>query len=105
MQNKSLIIHLNLIKRWFDMIGDPKVEGYREIKPYWNNRFVDGKVKINGKFYSPQETEILICFSNGYSADRPQKTFRLVSINIQEGKEEWGALPGQKYHTLHIQKL
>lgn len=33
-------LHLNLKKKWFDMIlSSEKKEEYREIKPFWENRF------------------------------------------------------------------
>ncbi len=49
------VLHLNLKKKWFDMIASgEKTEEYREIKPYWNTR-------LYGKEFD------LVKFRNGYS--------------------------------------
>lgn len=40
-QNKFDTLHLVLKGKWYDMIASgEKKEEYREIKPYWRNRFV-----------------------------------------------------------------
>ena len=40
MKNKS-ILHLNLKKKWFDMIlSGIKTDEYREMSPYWERVFL-----------------------------------------------------------------
>ena len=42
------VLHLNLTKKWFDMIeAGEKKEEYREIKPFWNRVF-SCYIKIKG---------------------------------------------------------
>lgn len=37
-----MILHLTLIKKWYDMTeSGEKLEGYREIKPYWVDRLLE----------------------------------------------------------------
>lgn len=93
-------LHLNLHKKWFDIIGNPKVEEYRQINLYWSRIFSGGLIKVRGKWYHP--TDIRVCFSNGYAKDRPQKTFDCVGLSIGYGLPEWGALEYQQYFVIKI---
>lgn len=95
-----IILHLNLIKRWFDIIGDPKKEEYRALSRHWNNIFKDGKIKIKGNLYDP--SQVVVCFSNGYATDRPSKWFRIESVTVGKGKTEWGAHPDLEYHVIKL---
>lgn len=97
---ESPILHLNLIRKWFDMIGKEKKEEYRTISKHWSRIFQNGKIKIKGKFYHP--TDVVICFSNGYSKKRPQKMFKLKGLKVGFGKEEWGAEQDVQYFVLSI---
>lgn len=113
--NKT-ILHLNLKRKWFDMIlsGEKTVE-YRETSNYLLRYFTSLRTYKNHKdgyrrgmllrkhLYFPEE--ILICFSNGYAKDRPQFYAELKDITIGEGKPEWGAVPGEKYFCLHLGKI
>lgn len=94
------ILHLNLTSKWYDMIeGLIKLEEYREQKPYWNRIFEEnGNIKIKGKWYHP--TDVVVCFSNGYSKDRRQMFWTLKNIRSSFGKTEWGASGVDQYHTL-----
>jgi len=58
------VLHLTLKKHWFELIlsGKKKTE-YREIKPYWNKRFIKNKEEFNQFDY--------IHFTNGYGSDKP----------------------------------
>lgn len=93
-------LHLNLHKRWFDIIGDPKVEEYRQINEYWSRIFSNGKIKVRGRWYHP--TDVQICFSNGYAKNRPQKTFDCVGLSVGSGNEEWGARRNEQYYIIKI---
>lgn len=93
------ILHLNLTKKWFDMIeSEIKKEEYRERKPHWDRIFSTGRIKIKGKYYHP--SDVITCFSNGYAKDRRQMFFELKHLVNREGKEEWGAKKGEWYYCL-----
>lgn len=94
------VLHLNLIRKWFDIIGNPKDEEYRAITPYWSRIFTNGKIKIKGKFYHP--TDVVVCFSNGYAKDRPQKTFKVKGLKVGFGYSPWGADGNTQYFILQI---
>jgi ASC-1-like (ASCH) protein len=54
----TLILHLTLKKKWFDLIASgKKKEEYRDIKPYWQKRL--------NKDYD------IIHFRNGYNKNSP----------------------------------
>lgn len=73
---KLKILHLPLKAKWYKMIeSGVKTEEYREIKPYWTKRFINGCSHVK--------------FSYGYT--KRTMTFEVVSITIGKGKPEWGA--------------
>ena len=98
-------LHLNLKKKWFDMIlNGEKTEEYRDIKPYWNKRFwhlVSRKIK--GETYFPIVDTIT--FSNGYSKTRPQFVIEIKKLSTKKGVENWGAEKGKDYHVLELGKI
>jgi hypothetical protein len=97
------ILHLNLIKHWFDIIGIEKFEEYRNITPYWDRIFrADGMIRIKGNWY--KASDIIVCFSNGYSKNRPQKYFEIIGLSVGIGNPKWGAEPGIDYFILEIGK-
>jgi len=49
------------------MILSGEKKKYREINTYWSRRF-SNYIRIKGKNYHP--TDVVICFSNGYSKNR-----------------------------------
>lgn len=100
---RKAILHLNLKKKWYDMIAsNKKLEEYREIKPYWERVFVKDKgIKIKGEYYKP--SEVAVCFSQGYRKGREQMILNLAGVAIREGKKEWGALPNTKYFVLSFE--
>ena len=95
------VLHLNLIRKWFDIIGDPKMEEYR-VCSSWNRTFRNGSIKIKGKFYHP--SDVIVCFSNGYAKNRPQKKFEIKRVSVGTGREEWGAVSGEQYFVIRIGK-
>jgi hypothetical protein len=97
------ILHLNVKSKWFEMIASgEKTEEYRLIKPFWN-RIFSCYIKIKGKFYHP--TDIVICFSNGFQKDRKQIFLECTGLFVREGKEEWGAIPGEQHYVLKLGKV
>ena len=94
------ILHLNLKRKWYNMIySGEKKEEYREMSPYWNNRFA-GYIKIKKIWHHPKN--VVICFSNGYSKFRRQMFVKCTGLNVDFGKEEWGAENGKYYFVLSL---
>jgi len=57
------VLHLTLHRLWFDAIAKgEKREEFRQIKPYWTNRFIKDGLAIK---YDE------IHFKNGYAKDAP----------------------------------
>ena len=108
-------IHLNLKRKWFDMIlSGEKKEEYREIKYYWMNRFCyyfnqrffkckNIGCSINCNFVLKKYTSIV--FSNGYKENRPQFEIECIGFEIKEGNANWGAEKGKKYFVLKLGKI
>jgi hypothetical protein len=83
-------LHLNLHKKWFDMIlSGEKKEEYREMKTFWN------KVFLTKKFNT-------ITFSNGYSKNRRQFVIELKGVQNGLGIESWGAPLGKRVYILKL---
>jgi len=56
--NTKKILHLSLRKKWFNLIASgKKTMEYREDKPYWQKRLLDGEI--------PKNFDI-VRFKNGY---------------------------------------
>ena len=86
------MLTLPIKAKWFDMIASgEKREEYRTISPYYNSRFFARRGC--GAFW--------MRFRNGYRTDSPLMEC-LVSVRIDEGAEQWGAVPGLKYYVLLI---
>lgn len=85
---KMKTLHLNLKKKWFDMIlAGIKKEEYRDTTYYWHTRFK--KVRDEGIK--------TITFSNGYAKNRRQMVVEINYIKIGGGVTEWGAEQGKDY--------
>ena len=107
------ILHLVLIGKWYDMIASgEKTEEYRDLTPYWCNRLVQ---KYGVKFWkgifenNPIDTlrdkrnlgipkgfgnyvvrdYDAVCFHRGYT--NTTMTFEYYRLDLDKGKEEWGA--------------
>ena len=129
------ILHLNLKKRWFDMIrSGQKKEEYREIKWYWAQRLVYFKKGMEwsvideflGDLQNPCKrhrdlAELIeyfnvefrdfdiIRFKNGFKRPdgTPAPTFdiELKGITVKQGKQAWGAEKGKFYFTLKLGEI
>lgn len=77
------MLTLPIKKKWFDMIvSGEKKEEYREIKPYYDSRFMNafGFLLVGGQMVygeaAPEEIRkpwpVLVVFRNGYSKDSPE---------------------------------
>lgn len=102
------MLTLPIKKKWFDMIlSGEKKEEYREIKPYYETRFLKlfGEIALCPKPYYvfdypiPSTEEIM--FRNGYRKDSLSFIAK-CTLSIGKGKEEWGAEKGKEYFVLTI---
>lgn len=105
---------LPIKKKWFDMIvSGEKKEEYREIKPYYDSRFMNafGFLLAGGQMVygeaAPEEIRkpwpVPVVLRNGYSKDSPEIVCK-CTLQFGEGKPEWGAEPGKMYYVLKIQE-
>lgn len=121
----SKTLHLNLMRKWFDLIlSGEKKEEYRDIKETILRLLFDkekmtakralcfcnlmkiksiktqnksiGFFTYNGKRFDT------ITFSNGYRKDRRQFTIELNSIKIDTGRSDWGAEKGEFYIVIEL---
>ena len=107
---------LPIKKKWFDMIlSGEKKEEYREIKPYYETRFMNlfGIIVCDGEYLKCSDIGLSECekdeiqkirFRNGYDKASPSFVAK-CTLSIGEGKEEWGAEQGRKYFILSIQEI
>jgi len=127
-------LQLSLIKKWFEKTkSQEKREDYREITPYWCNRLLlhKGKNKSNKWWSLMVNTDGLFTHTaliedvkrkdisfkqfenNIMTLGYPKKTdleriltFKHEGIEIREGREDWGAVPGVKYFVIkHGEKI
>lgn len=121
-------LKLVLEGQWYALISAGiKREEYREVTPFWMKRLL---VWYDGapleEFYATDElfrekmkfaldwlgkgseTEPIrykhdaVTFYHGYSSKRPSMSWRIDSIQIGEGKPEWGAKPGKEYFVIKL---
>lgn len=97
------MLTLPIKKKWFDMIkSGEKKEEYREIKPYYDSRFLIYYDYIVGtRILKKQSAPNEIIFRNGYSKNSPKIKCK-IEIEKDYGKEEWGAEPNKLYYVLKI---
>lgn len=94
-QNKTLTLIVK--KVFFDQIlSGKKKEDYREIKDYWNSRFINRKFIINDLNHlkvdlitHPKKYDF-VKIKNGYSRTAPTLVFKMDKIIIGLPKEELG---------------
>lgn len=117
-EQKAKILHLTLKKKWYDMIlSGEKKEEYREVKPYWIARLVD-------EFGAPHSCEDfnfehkghkcsmrspvgydIVEFKNGYRKDSPTMRVKITDIDIDVGKEKWGAEYCKPYFVISLGEI
>ena len=87
------ILHLTLKKKWFDMIlAGHKWEEYREIKPYWDKRFI-------GRVYD------IVRFKNGYGKDVPTIDLEWKGCHKGYGMQKHGAPVGKEVYVITLGRL
>ena len=99
MNNMKKILKLTINKEWFSRIlSGEKTEEYREIKPYWAHRLIEGHNQgmwVSGESYFKPYTHVL--FINGYRKDSPRIEKEIDSITI--GKPKKGLCPDKWLDT------
>ena len=110
---------LPIKKQWFDLIkSGKKKEEYRDLSYYYAARFAnmvkqnqkhdDESIQIfidecrSGKYRHGNEFPVVI--RNGYSAASPTLTM-YCNLSVGTGKEEWGAVHGEEYFVLHVNRI
>lgn len=94
---KEKPLQLVIDREWMDKIvsGEKTVE-YREIKQYYTSRLKDKKTDE----FRPFKTVVM---RNGYQGKNlPLIECEVKSIYIGEGREDWGAVPGEKYYCIEL---
>jgi len=116
-ENKNSVLHLNLVRKWFDKHLDDKDEEYRKITPFWCNKLLtwDGEIKPQkfwdnkmNNLYNKNEIETIeyyimqgrigkrnytkITFSNGMKplSILPRFDRHFTQLSIGTGKYKWG---------------
>ncbi len=95
-----------------------KKEEYREIKPFWISRLVNGLghptnyETVHGftfmwKGCGPHSMDSaehydVVQFRNGYSKNSPTITVKVRGVVADFGKEEWGAEYGKPYFIIKL---
>lgn len=89
---------LPIKKKWYEMIlSGEKKEEYRELKAYYQKRFVN---LWQGSLIG-FDAKRKVMFRNGYSKQSPSFV-ATVTLGIGTGKREWGAEEGKDYYVLKI---
>lgn len=103
-------------KKWFGMIlSGEKLEEYREIKPYYETRFMNtfGVVYVGGTWIKCSDIGLTECakepiqpvmFRNGYSKTSPSFIAK-CTLSVGTGKEEWGAERDKQYFILTVHEI
>jgi hypothetical protein len=82
------ILHLNLRKKWFDMVFEGiKTDEYRGLTSYWTRRLFD----LDGK---PKKFDF-VCFRNGYSPFADEMIFEFNGIETGFPNPEWTDKPDE----------
>lgn len=98
MKQKTDTLHLVLIGKWYDMIvSSKKNEEYREIKPYWLNRFLRFDYSAFSMVLKPNMRGVKripmifrkVVFHRGYT--NITAAFKVDWVSVGMGKTEWGA--------------
>lgn len=83
-------VHLVLKGKWYDLIScGEKKEEYRKVCDYWRNRLQKDLGAIE-----------VVCFHRGYT--KTTMSFKIKSITIGYGCEEWGAVRGERYFVIQL---
>lgn len=98
------MLTLPIKKKWFDMIkSGEKKEEYREIKPYWTERFRNAlyDLTMTSYFGSIVYAQGTLIFKNGYQKNA-LKIRCFIELSQGYGRPEWGAEPNKQYYVLKV---
>ena len=102
MIKESKMLILPIKKKWFDMIlSGEKKEEYREVKSYYKSRFKKTFEMCPYSYIPTGMDTHEVMFRNGCSANSPS-FIATCSLDIKQGRPEWGAEPGVDYYVLTI---
>lgn len=79
-----------------------KREEYREIKPYYTQRFSKVFHMVDGIPVGQHEEQVR--FANGYGWKVPA-FIADCCLEKRGGRAEWGAEPGKEYYVLVVKKI
>jgi hypothetical protein len=109
------MLTLPIKKKWYDMIlSGQKKEEYREVTPYYTERFRNAAwlspiykretVEEYFRCWPGNGTSCRLILKNGYSYDSPAA---LVTgrVRIGKGRPEWGAEAGKEYYIFTIETI
>jgi len=85
------VLRLTVTKHWFDMIASgEKKEEYRELKPYWGQRFSSSWCKaVKVRCTPPFKSFDYVEFKNGYSKNAPTLLVECNGITVGKPKQKW----------------
>ncbi|MCQ2605407.1 MAG: hypothetical protein MJ204_02800 [Bacteroidales bacterium] len=93
------VLRLPLKKKWFDMIkSGEKKEEYRDIKPFYNARFI--KKTLIGPFLKKYDSLIFTCGYTKKGNTEKILSFKNPQIRVGKGKSEWGAIEDKLYYVI-----
>lgn len=97
------MLTLPIKKKWFDMIiSGEKKEEYRKRSPHYGDLLRKYLWMSFDEASQSWKKAPLVCkFRNGVRADSPAFV-AVCTVDIGEGRPEWGAEPGVEYYRLHI---
>lgn len=93
------------------MLGNDKMEEYREINSFWISRLCNYHPGAVGGYcfdlhkngcYSLKEFDQVLFANGGHFGNVPKKIFKCAGIEIREGRHSWGAIFGKKYFVIKI---
>ena len=93
------------------ILSGEKKEEYRELKPYYEKRFIKATmldVYENDEGFNFNEqiikcpSSMTVAFRNGYRSDSPLIVCG-CKVTIGTGNPDWGAEPGKKYYVLKVE--
>lgn len=107
---EKTILPLTLKKQWFEMIRSGiKLEEYREIKPYWESRFIDSKKQAILDATTADEVAwkefTHIRFTHGYAKNAPTFLIEFYGFDIGYGYPFWGGMSGNEVFILKLGKI
>ena len=83
-------VHMVLKSKWYDLIScGEKKEEYRKVCDYWRSRLQKDRDPIE-----------VVCFHKGYT--KTTMSFKIKYITIGCGREEWGAVRGERYFVIQL---